>query len=243
MLEQTLVTEVFRPFARVLALLSPGQLRDVIANTKFVGITRDEGLIARKLKEVWQRDGNLEFTSEIIGKIRESQRKYGAIPHEISTLIGEVENAVVRLQFSSTSSALPYVFVLLPFRDEFFTVFDEAIKPVFETLGCKVAHADDPKLTGKVDHRIIEFVVTQISNASILIADTTGHNPNVFYELGYAHAKGKTVIILTQDDVTPPFNIRDWLHIHYKADALAALRTKLKSYGEPIVEDFKQGKR
>lgn len=241
--EQALDIEVFRPFARVLALLSPGQLRDVVANTKCSGIARDESLIARKLKEVWHQDNNLEFISEIIGSIRESQRKYGAIPHEISTLIGELENTIVRLQFSPASSELPYVFVLLPFRDEFFTIFEEAIKPVFETLGCKIAHADDPKLTGKVDQKIIEFVVTQISNASFLIADTTGHNPNVFYELGYAHAKGKTVIILTQDDGTPPFNIRDWLHIHYKSDALAALRTRLRSYAESIVDDFKQGKR
>lgn len=240
--EKALETEIFRPFARALASLLPNQLRDVVAGTTLSGIMRDEGLIGRKLKDTWRQNGNIEFISEIIKKARDSQRRYGAIPQEISSILGEVENAIVRLEFSSEGNISPYIFVLLPFQDEFFTVFDEAIKPVFEALGCRIAHADDPKLTGKVDHKIIEFVVAQISNASFLIADTTGYNPNVFYELGYAHAKGKTVIILTQDQGTPPFNIRDWLHIHYQPDALAALRTKLKAYGEPIVEALKQSK-
>jgi hypothetical protein len=44
-----------------------------------------------------------------------------------------------------------------------------------------------------------------IRDAKFIIADLSGRNPNVFYEVGMAHAIGQTVLLLTQsmDDVPP----------------------------------------
>lgn len=44
----------------------------------------------------------------------------------------------------------------------------------------------------------------------------TGRNPNVFYEVGYAHALGKIVILLTQDTNDIPFDLKHHQHIVYK---------------------------
>jgi nucleoside 2-deoxyribosyltransferase len=53
--------------------------------------------------------------------------------------------------------------------------------------------------------------------ADLIVADLTGRNPNVFYELGYAHALGKRTLLLTQkiDDV--PFDLRHRQLVEYKA--------------------------
>ena len=44
----------------------------------------------------------------------------------------------------------------------------------------------------------------------------TGRNPNVFYEVGYAHALQKEVILLTQDADDIPFDLRVHNHIVYE---------------------------
>jgi hypothetical protein len=51
-------------------------------------------------------------------------------------------------------------------------------------------------------------VWSAINAAIFLIADCTGRNPNVFYEIGIAHAIGKQTILISQtiDDV--PFDLR-----------------------------------
>ena len=59
---------------------------------------------------------------------------------------------------------------------------------------------------------ITEEIRKHIQAASIIIADLTNQNANVFYELGMAHADSKTVIMITQRDTDVPFDIR---HIKY----------------------------
>jgi hypothetical protein len=53
----------------------------------------------------------------------------------------------------------------------------------------------------------------------------TGRNPNVFYEVGYAHALGKTVI-LTKDASDIPFDLKYRYHLAY--DSINALRDELQ---------------
>jgi hypothetical protein len=54
----------------------------------------------------------------------------------------------------------------------------------------------------------MEDVWRRLNESAFIIADLTGRNPNVFYELGIAHTLGKPVILLSQciDDV--PFDVR-----------------------------------
>ena len=46
-----------------------------------------------------------------------------------------------------------------------------------------------------------------IRRADVVVADITGSNPNVFYELGLAHALGKEVLIVAQGVERPPFDV------------------------------------
>jgi len=49
----------------------------------------------------------------------------------------------------------------------------------------------------------------------LIIADLTGRNPNVFYEVGIAHTLGKEVIMITQNEEDVPFDLRHLKYILY----------------------------
>lgn len=99
-------------------------------------------------------------------------------------------------------------FVLMPFREQFLRIYDDHIKPTLEEIGLRVMKSDDLFTTTE----IIEDVWEYINKARIIVADVTGRNGNVFYELGLAHTVGKSVIILTQDESDVPFDLR---HLRY----------------------------
>jgi hypothetical protein len=72
---------------------------------------------------------------------------------------------------------------------------------------------------------ILERILNQIDNSDLIVAEMTKPNPNVFYEVGYAHAKSKLCILLTKDANTIPFDLKSRRHIVYSS--IQDLKTKL----------------
>jgi hypothetical protein len=66
-----------------------------------------------------------------------------------------------------------------------------------------------------------------IRSSDVVVADVTDNNPNVFYELGLAHALGKEVIVITQPGGKVPFNISISRFITYTPSDLALLEDNL----------------
>ena len=91
--------------------------------------------------------------------------------------------------------------VIMPFRcdwsSEIYDTFKEA------ATGFSVWRSDEEYR----DDVIIQTVWDQINRARFIIADCTGKNPNVFYELGIAHTLGKPVFMCAQDEKDFPFDI------------------------------------
>lgn len=104
------------------------------------------------------------------------------------------------------------VFVAMPFLEEMLPVYEDHILPVVESLGLKAIRADNVFGGGSV----VNEIWTLMLGAQIVIADCTGRNPNVFYELGMAHTLGKSTLLLTQDLEDIPFDIRHLRRIEYK---------------------------
>jgi hypothetical protein len=99
-------------------------------------------------------------------------------------------------------------FVLMPFRPNFERLYKDHIKPTLEKVGYEVLKANDLYTTSP----IIEDIWEQINKSKLIVADVTGKNANVFYELGIAHAIGKDTIIITQNDDDVPFDLK---HLRY----------------------------
>ena len=95
------------------------------------------------------------------------------------------------------------IFVIMPFTQNWSDdIWNLVIKEAIISTGLNPIRADD--LYGK---DIMEDVWSGILRSRLIIADTTGRNPNVFYELGIAHTLGKDVILLTQDVSDIPFDL------------------------------------
>jgi len=94
-------------------------------------------------------------------------------------------------------------FVIMPFKPRFNLVYD-IIRDALKNIIDDVHRADDLETSPAILERILDG----ISSAKLVIADLTGRNPNVFYELGIAHLFTKNVLLLTQDINDVPFDLR-----------------------------------
>lgn len=90
-------------------------------------------------------------------------------------------------------------------------VFHDSVKLIVESFGLSCKRADDFFRPTP----IMEDIWTQMCKARLLIADCTGRNPNVFYEVGIAHTLGKPVILITQNTEDVPFDLRMIRYIKY----------------------------
>lgn len=116
-------------------------------------------------------------------------------------------------------------FVLMPFSETWSDEIYKLIRATIESLGYQCLRADN--LSGPI---IIEDIWTKINQAGLVIADVTGKNPNVMYEVGIAHTVGRPTILLTQDIKEVPFDFTHLRHIEYKnsVSSANAFKRKLK---------------
>ena len=128
---------------------------------------------------------------------------------------GPSESSSARIQklgktvrVSSTDSC----FVMMPFGkplgDYYGLIYEKAV----QKAGLKPVRADDDIFgTGK----IVDQVWKGINEARVLIAELTSRNPNVFYELGLAHALQKPVVLVSSNENDVPFDLKHIRVIYY----------------------------
>jgi len=88
------------------------------------------------------------------------------------------------------------IFVIMPFSDEFedvYAMIADSVREISQRHSLQLIplRADEIAEPG----RITDQVLRAIDESPFLIADMTDNNPNVMYELGYAHALEKPTII------------------------------------------------
>lgn len=107
----------------------------------------------------------------------------------------------------------PSVFSIMKFEKDFDELYNEVLVPQFKTHGYRTVRADECYTSTS----ILQDIIREINDASIIIADITMDNPNVFYELGYAHALNKPTILLADKDKREklPFDISGFRTIFY----------------------------
>lgn len=106
-------------------------------------------------------------------------------------------------------------FVLMPFKPSFDRLYREQIKPAVEASGFRCIRADDIFSPTP----ILEDIWIHILKSRVVIADGSGRNPNVFYEIGISHTVGRSVIVITQDKTDIPFDIAQFRYFVYSDNA------------------------
>lgn len=125
------------------------------------------------------------------------------------------------------------IFVIMPFDNHFIPIYQDHLKSTANNLGYSIKRGDD--FFSKSS--IMADVWSAIVNAKLVIADCTGRNPNVFYELGMAHTLDKPVIMITQNMDDIPFDVRHLRVIEYKYTprGMSSLENLLKEALEKIL--------
>jgi MAP3K TRAFs-binding domain len=144
-----------------------------------------------------------------------------------------------------TVELAPLCFVLMPFGRKmdaagrvtnFDSVYEKIIAPAVAKAGLEPIRADEEKIGGTIHKPMFERLML----CQYAVADITGANPNVFYELGIRHAmRPRSTVIVFAEGTVLPFDIALVRGISYKTDGagepvgvdttLAAIADQLKA--------------
>jgi hypothetical protein len=122
-------------------------------------------------------------------------------------------------------------FVIMPFAKAFTPTFKAIQRSIEKNLGFLCTRTDELLGGGN----IIEDILRGIASSELIVADVTGRNANVYYELGIAHMSKEVekVILLSQDVYEIPFDLRQFRHIIYKP-GIAGLNALSRRLGEAV---------
>jgi hypothetical protein len=178
-------------------------------------------------------------TSQIVYRDDRLERKISALEHELFRLrltpalekkVAKIEEELRKLRVSSIGSledtekeqkdmlkaykeAEKRVFVIMPFAPIFDDVWNGGIKRACNSEDFSYMRVDKISLSSWITEDIVNYV----EMADFIIADITGNNPNVMFELGWALAKNKKPIVIRQqnDPNIVPFDVKDIRYIPY----------------------------
>lgn len=119
-------------------------------------------------------------------------------------------------------------FVLMPFSEDWSDrIWGQHLMRIVTDCDMECIRADD-----LYKSHILNSIWQGIQESRVIIADITGKNANVMYELGLAHALKKDVIILTQSEQDIPFDLQQYRYLLYQdnSDGYAQLETEIPRY-------------
>jgi hypothetical protein len=126
-------------------------------------------------------------------------------------------------------------FVICPFHDPFDEYYLEIFQPAIRDAGLNPLRADEIFSPGI----FMRDVVAGISDSLVVLAELSGRNANVFYELGLAHAYSKPVIMVTQEKDAVPSDLQGLRWIGYQTQSVHWGRDLQQSIKETITTCLK----
>lgn len=125
---------------------------------------------------------------------------------------GQDSPTLKKLERSVKVAPTDTCFVMMPFALPLGGYYENIYKPAIERAGLQPIRADAEIFgTGK----IMDQVWSGIRRAKVLVAELTSRNPNVFYELGLAHALKKPVVLVSSNEGDVPFDLQHIRVIYY----------------------------
>jgi hypothetical protein len=102
-------------------------------------------------------------------------------------------------------------FVVMPFHSLFETEYERVIRPAIEEAGLECVRGDEIY----TEQAIVQDIWKSIRQSRVVVAELSGRNPNVMYEIGLAHAIGKPIVLITRNQEDVPFDLRALRYIYY----------------------------
>ncbi len=105
-------------------------------------------------------------------------------------------------------------------------VFKHVISPAAKECGYEALRADHISQPGMITSQVIQHLLDD----PLVVADLTGRNPNVFYELAVRHAVSKPIVQIIQGGEPLPFDVAESRTIqfgHHDLDSVAKCRDEL----------------
>lgn len=144
--------------------------------------------------------------------ITEHEGKHRVVDISHSGGASEASPTMRKLERSVKIDATDTCFVMMPFGAPLGEYYEKIYKPAIEKAGLRPVRADNEIFgTGK----IIDQIWSGINSARVLVAELTSRNPNVFYELGLAHALAKPVVLISSNEGDVPFDLQHIRVIYY----------------------------
>lgn len=130
-----------------------------------------------------------------------------------------------------------FCFVAQPFDDgKYDSRYRDIIKPAVESCGFRSYRVDEDN-SAEIP---ISTVEAKIKEASFVIAEISTDNPNVWFEVGFALASSKSVILMCSDERTSgfPFDIRHRNILTYHTESLSDFKECRKNLKEMILARY-----
>ena len=124
-------------------------------------------------------------------------------------------------------------FVVMPFAQEYSPVYDcirLAVENAVAGEPVSCVRLDEFKAAGRITDRLVR----ELADAVVCVADVTGTNPNVMWEVGYAMALDKPMLLISQDREGLPFDLKDMQTIFYEPQNLSL------TLRDPLGQAFRQ---
>ncbi len=175
---------------------------DELLMLAFASLKREIGImeLRKKIAEEAQRD-------------MEDEERRKVLRHQMKAIMKELGEDVVGGVIQTSAGGAPRMlsvrpntaFIMMWMEPSNYDLVDvsKTIKRVCESFGVTASRADD------VVHQeqITKVVLKHIEESQLLIADLTGERPNVYYEVGYAHAVGKNPILFRKHGTKLHFDL------------------------------------
>jgi hypothetical protein len=156
---------------------------------------------------VWRTTTAWMKTAHVLSEVRlGSRRADNAIPLLCHPVFGKPADHLDQ----------PDIFVLMPFSSELRHVYQPHLRLVAEALNLSIARSDDFYTSTAV----MTDIWSAIYASTLVIADCTGRNANVLYELGIAHTVGVPAIMISQSEADIPSDLRHLRYYVYEPSSL-----------------------
>lgn len=201
--------DVVLHFATVANFLRNAGLVDKAVIVAYSGFTPNAFSVAKA--------SNVELQTFTDFEIKVTPHIYGPV----ATIIQEAEQKPIPESFPDL------VFVLMPFSSDLDDLYFYGIRGSAERFGLQCKRADEIIH----DSAIIKEIVDHIKRARVIVAEVSDNNPNVLYEVGWAHALERPTILIARKGTRLPFDIAHINTVLYK---------NIKDLDAKLAERFKE---